>query len=113
MGWFPGAWRVEGLFERKNALRKRRVSQNVVPEALDHGTREAKTIDPSIEPRNNLARDRVDTGEVRALAEIRAATDEIQVRGIIAPTMLPGNHVLDVMPQRGSILARLCRTWSA
>ena len=61
---------------------------------------------PRIKQWNNLARNRIDTGQVRAFPEIAAVTGKGQVAGSVGPTMLPGYDVLDVMRKGRTILRK-------
>jgi alkylated DNA nucleotide flippase Atl1 len=48
------------------------------------------TVTRRIEQRHNLARNRIDTGQVRAFPKIAAMTSKGQIAGIVGTTMLAG-----------------------
>jgi hypothetical protein len=68
---------------------------------LDKRSEQLEMIGPTVasrvEQRDNLARDRIDAGQVRAFAQIAAVTGEGQILVIVAPTVLARNYVFDVM----------------
>ena len=55
------------------------------------------TVTPRIEQVDNLPRNRINTGYVRAFAEIAAVTAKGQIAVFARPTMLAGYDVPDVM----------------
>jgi hypothetical protein len=63
-------------------------------------------IAPRVEQRDDLPCNRIDAGQVRALAEIAAVTGEGQITRIIAPTVLARYYVLDVMGKRADLLRK-------
>jgi hypothetical protein len=63
------------------------------------------TVTPRIKQRHNLARNRIDTGQVRAFPEIAAVTGKGQIAGIVRPTMLAGYDMLYMM-RKGTIILR-------
>ena len=75
---------------------------------FDDRSPEMKMIRPQvasrIEQRNNVARNRIDAGQVRPFPQITAVTSEGQIAVIVAPLMLAGNYVLDVMSKRTTVL---------
>jgi alkylated DNA nucleotide flippase Atl1 len=48
------------------------------------------TVTPWIKQRDNLSRNRIDTGQVRAFAEIAAVTGKGQIARIVGPNVLTG-----------------------
>jgi hypothetical protein len=62
------------------------------------------TVTPRVKQRDNLARNRIDTGQVRAFAEVAAMTCKGQIAVVISPAMLAGYDVPDVMRQGTAIL---------
>lgn len=60
---------------------------------------------PRIKQRHNLARNGIDTGQVRAFPEIAAVTGKGQIAGIVGPPMLAGYDVFDVMCKGTAILS--------
>ena len=63
------------------------------------------TVAPRIKQRNNLARNRIDTGQVRAFAEVTAVTCKGQIAVIVSPAMLTGYDMLDVMGKGTTVLS--------
>jgi hypothetical protein len=83
---------------------------------------ETEMIEPTVTPRierresndgHNPARNRIDTGQVRAFPEIAAVAGKGQIAGIVGPTVLAGYDVLNVMRKRRTILRKeaIFTTW--
>ena len=61
---------------------------------------------PRIEQRDNLARNRIDTCQVRTLAEVAAVTRTVQIAMRIVPVMLARHNVLDVVRKGRTVLRK-------
>jgi len=64
------------------------------------------TVTPRIEQRDNPACNRIDTGQVRAFAEIAPVTCKGQIAVIVGPAVLAGNDVPDVMRKGTAVLRK-------
>lgn len=66
----------------------------------------APTVASRIEERDNLSSARIDPGQIRTFAQVAAVTGERQIAVIIAPTVLAGYYVLDVMGKGTTVLRK-------
>jgi hypothetical protein len=64
------------------------------------------TLAPRVEEGHKLATDRIHARQVRALAKIAAMAGQRKIVNVVAPAMLPGDDVLDVVRQLAVILAQ-------
>lgn len=78
--------------------------------ALDNRPAETEMIAPTvasrIEQRDNLSGARIDSGQVRTFAQIATVTGKGEIAAIIAPTVLAGYYVLDVMGKGTTVLRK-------
>src|SRR5690348_1384553 len=61
---------------------------------------------PRVEDGHNLTTDWVHACEIRALAEIAAVAGQREIVNVVAPAMLLGNEMLDVVRQSAVLLAQ-------
>jgi hypothetical protein len=77
---------------------------------FDNRSSAAEMIGPGVTPwikkGDKLPGDRIDAGPVRAFAEIAAVAGKRQVAGIVGPTVLPGDYVLDVVRKSANVLRK-------
>ena len=78
--------------------------------ALDHRPAETEMIAPTvasrIEQRDNLSGAWINPGQVRTFAQIATVTGKGEIALIIAPTVLAGYYVLDVMCKGTTVLRK-------